>query len=40
LNFVAVGKGKTKVSVIELGLKNSKGEAMTVKPAELTVLVQ
>jgi hypothetical protein len=26
--------------VIELGLKNSKGEAMTVKPAELTVLVQ
>jgi general secretion pathway protein D len=40
LNFVAVGKGTTKVSVIELGLKNSKGEAMTVKPAELTVQVQ
>jgi general secretion pathway protein D len=40
LKFVAVGKGTTKVSVIDLGLKNSQQQALAVKPGELTVLVQ
>ena len=40
LKFVAVGKGTTKVSVIDLGLKNSQQQAIVATPGELTVQVQ
>jgi general secretion pathway protein D len=40
LNFVAVGRGTTVVKVTDAGLKNSKQQAITVAPSEISVKIQ
>jgi hypothetical protein len=40
LNFVAVGKGSSTVTVVDAGLKSTQGQPLTVKLAPLPVTVQ
>jgi len=40
LNFQAVGKGATAVTVSNLGLKNSQGQAIAAAPPQLSVTVK
>jgi general secretion pathway protein D len=40
LNFVAIGKGNSTVTVVDAGLKNTQGQPVPVTPGELSVRIQ